>query len=88
MVVLRPPQHRPCTTPISSLPLPPLTLPSVCRELVDLPDGGVVALDWHRASFKGAKKDDPHPIVLLVPGLTGEPVVQSRGGGGTVFTGW
>ncbi|KAF0306306.1 Phospholipase ABHD3 [Amphibalanus amphitrite] len=41
------------------------------RELVDLPDGGVVALDWHRASFKGAKKDDPHPIVLLVPGLTG-----------------
>ncbi|XP_037073675.1 phospholipase ABHD3-like isoform X1 [Pollicipes pollicipes] len=42
------------------------------RELVDLPDGGVVALDWHRSAFRATRgREDAHPIVLLVPGLTG-----------------
>jgi predicted alpha/beta-fold hydrolase len=39
------------------------------RELVHLPDGGTLALDW--VDNKQLENDQAAPIVLILPGLSG-----------------
>ena len=44
----------------------------VLRQMVDLEDGGRIALDW----FSNADFTDATPILLILPGLTGEYVTE------------
>lgn len=40
------------------------------REIITLPDGGEVALDWTKNYSDD--KNRTQPILLIIPGLTGE----------------
>ena len=44
------------------------------REIVDLPDGGQVSLDWYDGPPrpKDQYTDENRPIALFMPGLTGD----------------
>ncbi|KAK4296341.1 hypothetical protein Pmani_031159 [Petrolisthes manimaculis] len=41
------------------------------RELLELKDGGQVCLDWLNEDGVDAVNNDTHPIVIILPGLTG-----------------
>ena len=48
---------------------------SYTREILDLKDGGIIALDW--ATTGVAKLTESSPVLLLIPGLTGCAVSMS-----------
>ncbi|NXV76040.1 ABH15 protein, partial [Atlantisia rogersi] len=45
--------------------------PVVARELLQLPDNGLVALDW-LVGTRGGGRGDPSPVLLLVPNAAGK----------------
>lgn len=40
----------------------------ITRHLLTLADGGQLAMDWLNM---GTKNDDDHPVLVILPGLTG-----------------
>ena len=59
-------------------------LPSV-REILPLPDGGQVGLDWNEPDHLTASTSDAIPHVVILPGITG---MVSCGQQGIALMGW
>merc|ERR1712137_13520 len=59
---------------LSRAPLPPTA--SFQRELVSLPDGGSVALDWYDDGKAWEEEQADHPIILALHGIAGHGQVN------------
>lgn len=48
-----------------------LLLFALYREIVTLPDGGEIALDWSKQKKDDSATLQQKPVMLIVPGITG-----------------